>query len=155
MSKVNNIIDTYINELKVVLEDSLYLVSLVEFDERLQKVIFNNAIMNMCIKYESFTSDVYEIISKDLVSYNKPWQYTRDIYKHFYIYDFREYDDARAIWKYYNALKHSNDITKKRMMLLKEKYINYEGEQMLQYVFDKLTAVLLKIKNHSLSKAKH
>lgn len=152
MNKVTEIVNQYLSEFETIYNDTLYIVSLVEFDKRLQETVFNNGIMNLCIKYESFTSDVYEIISRDQVSYNKPWQYTRDIYKYFYINDFKEYDDARAIWKYYNALKHSNDVTKKRLLFLKEKYINYHGEELLKYVYQKLIDILEKIKNHSFVK---
>ncbi|WKX02752.1 hypothetical protein [Candidatus Mycoplasma mahonii] len=66
------------------------------------------SIINMCISYEAYISDLFDMVFHKNPKYNHPWSNTREIINRFKIDVTNEYKNAHDAWDYYNTLKHIN-----------------------------------------------
>lgn len=106
---VKDIARKYLEEINKDFEYSKIIIQSVgKEDEELVEFVNDSAIISMCIKYESFTSEVMYALKEKDIAYNKPWQYTRYFMRIFKMDIDQEYDLAHDAWEYYNSIKHEN-----------------------------------------------
>lgn len=104
------IVNEYKEQINQDLRDADFIIDNLgdKVDKQLFDDVYNSAVINMCIKYEAFTSDAYGVVVDTNVTFNHPWDYTRKIAKKLNLHISDEYEKAHYAWDYYNALKHSN-----------------------------------------------
>lgn len=142
------LIDTYIKEMNHEIAEADYIISKIgKFDQDLVDDIYDSALIKVCIKYEAFTADAYQmLISGDQVSYNHPWSYTRQIAEVLGIDIHKEYEIAHDAWEIYNALKHINFKTKSQALKFTNKYNLRTSRERTIFITDALVNLLYKFK---------
>ena len=118
---MRTLIENTLKELDKKHQHSLTIEKLIMGDEMI-KENFNLSIINMCITYESFISDLYEEIYKTEPKYNHPWSNTRDIAGDKKIDIDGFYKLAHDAWEYYNTLKHINSSMEEEQRKLINRY---------------------------------
>ena len=117
---INKITNSYIKHLESITQDAETLERCHEDNPELVKSIYRMSTIDMCIKYESFTAEIIQKLTKWSIEYNRPWAYTRKAAKILNINIDKEYKHAHKIWDYYNALKHVNNKTRFNKLKIKK-----------------------------------
>ena len=131
-----------LRELDKKYQHSLTIEKLVIGEEMLNEN-FNLSIINMCITYEAFISDLYEEIYKKEPRYNHPWSNTRDIAKLKNINIKGYYKLAHDAWGYYNTLKHINSSMENEQLNLINKYSLDTPKKAFIFVYKTLQTLIM------------
>ncbi|MCK5866940.1 MAG: hypothetical protein KAG14_00930 [Mycoplasmataceae bacterium] len=145
---MKTLIENTIRELDKKHQHSLTIEKLVMGEEMLREN-FNLSIINMCITYEAFISDLYEEIYKREPKYNHPWSNTRGIARDKNINIDGLYKLAHDAWDYYNTLKHINSSMESEQRKIIRKYSLDTPKKASMFVYDSLRNLIsaFKIRN--------
>lgn len=124
-----------------------YIISRIgKSDSHLVNAVYDSALIRMCIKYESFTTEAYKkIIQHENIVYNRPWDYTRNIADALGINVDKEYAKANEAWHIYNSLKHVNINTTRKSKVTEDKLKLSSARDRAKYIYDSLTTLLNKL----------
>lgn len=138
---MKTLIKNTLKELEKKHQHSLTIEKLIMGEEMLNEN-FKLSIINMCITYEAFISDLYEEIYDREPKYNHPWANTRDIARDKEINIEGYYKLAHDAWEYYNTLKHINSSMEYEQRKLIRKYSIDTPKKASLFVYEALKALI-------------
>ena len=146
MSKIIKLIDEHskdiVKQYKIAKQIEMKFLD----NEEIVEDTYNSSIIDMCIRFESFTSDLYEIISGREPRYNHPWANIRMIASKMSIDIKKEYKVAHDMWDYYNTLKHINSKMNIEKLKLVKEYEIKNAKDAANKVLAALKKLLLKLR---------
>ncbi len=110
----------------------------------LVQFVNDSAIISICIKYESFTSEAMLALQEKDIAYNKPWAYTRYFMRVFKMDLDREYETAHDAWEYYNSLKHENHKSQVEQTKFVRKHHIKNSWDALRFVHNAIISILIR-----------
>lgn len=113
----------------------------------LVQFVNDSAIISICIKYESFTSEAMHAVQEKDIAYNKPWAYTRYFMRIFKLDLDKEYEVAHDAWEYYNSLKHENHKSQVEQTKFVKKHNIKNSWDALKFTHNAIVSILVKIIN--------
>ena len=140
------ILNQYLDQIDSIFDISLK-VSKMTDDKEMSHDIFIGAALNMCIKYETMTSDLNSIVFKNKPMYNHPWSNTRLIANILKIDIEKEYETAHDAWDIYNNLKHVNHKTRLNQNKILKKYNLNSAESIAKFIRNSLKKLIIKMSN--------
>ena len=135
------LIETHKAEIKKQYEQAIRIEKKFN-DNELINDVYDSSIIDMCIRFEAFTSDLYEELSGNEPRYNHPWANIRYVMDSYNIKMKEEYKVAHDMWDYYNTLKHINAKMHIEKLKIKEKYNITDSKSAAKKVFEALTTLL-------------
>ena len=138
---MKTLIENTLKELDKKHQHSLTIEKLISGNEMLSEN-FNLSIINMCITYEAFISDLYEEIYDREPKYNHPWSNTRDIAHLKKINIDGYYKLAHDAWDYYNTRKHINSSMEHEQLKLIRMYSLDTPKKASIFVYEALKALI-------------
>lgn len=143
--QVKEIAKKYLDEIDKDLEYSKILVQHTgHSNPDLVTFVNDSTIISICIKYESFTSEVMYAIKEKNIAYNKPWAYTRYFMRIFKMDLDKEYELAHDAWEYYNSLKHENHKSQVEQTKFVKKHGIKNSWDALRFVHQSISKILEK-----------
>lgn len=141
----NTIVRSYINGIKQDFELSKQIIKHMGTENRdIVEFVNNSTVIAMCIKYETFTTDLLSHIKNRQMSYNHPWANSRVIAKKMNINIDREYKNAHDAWDYYNSLKHVNSHSKLEAQKFTDEHNLQSSWDALKFTYHALIELLEK-----------
>lgn len=143
--EIKLIAQKYLNEINKDLEYSKILINHTGHnDPELVTFVNDSTIISICIKYESFTSEVMTALREKDIAYNKPWAYTRYFMRILKLDLEKEYELAHDAWEYYNSLKHENHKSQVEQTKFVKKHGVRNSWDALKFVHQAISKILIK-----------
>lgn len=143
--EIKMIAQKYLDEINKDLEYSKILIKHTGHDDPdLVTFVNDSTIISICIKYESFTSEVMKALREKDIAYNKPWAYTRYFMRILRLELDKEYELAHDAWEYYNSLKHENHKSQVEQTKFVKKHGIHNSWDALKFVHHAITDILKK-----------